>query len=46
MLPMTHVAFAAFAVAPLPAGSLANGLAENFTTGTLYICLLYTSRCV
>ena len=24
-------------IAPLPAGSLANGLAENFTTGTLYI---------
>jgi sugar lactone lactonase YvrE len=24
-------------IAPLPAGSLANGIAENFTTGTLYI---------
>jgi hypothetical protein len=24
-------------IAPLPAGSLANGLAENFATGTLYI---------
>jgi hypothetical protein len=24
-------------IAPLPAGSLANGIAENYTTGTLYI---------
>jgi hypothetical protein len=24
-------------IAPLPAGSLANGIAENFTTGTLYV---------